>query len=158
MNHEAFEGSLDICERHAERLRWAMGTLKHRFPVAPEDLADFTPMDLAVVDQFVIRFSKLQDAMGARLLPGVLELTQEPGEFPAFIDKLNRLEKIGAIRSAAQWLRFREMRNQFSHDYPDDPEIQASLLNKAFTLGEELLAALEHVKSFSSHYRMPPQG
>ena len=94
--------------------------------------------------------------MGARLLPGVLDLTQEPGEFPAFIDKLNRLEKIGAIRSAAQWLRFREMRNQFAHDYPDDPKIQASLLNKAFTLGEALLAALEHVKAFSEQYRAPP--
>ena len=34
----------------------------------------------------------------------------------------------------SQWLQLREMRNQFSHEYPDDPEIQASLLNKAFAL------------------------
>ncbi|MBE0490213.1 MAG: hypothetical protein IBX53_14155 [Halomonas sp.] len=50
-----------------------------------------------MVDQFIMRFSKLQNAIGAKLLPSVLELTKEPGDYPAFIDKLNRLEKIGAI-------------------------------------------------------------
>ncbi|PXX95628.1 hypothetical protein [Halomonas sp. LBP4] len=153
MNHDVFEGSLEICERHAERLRWAMGTLEHRFPLSPSTLSELTPLDLAVVDQFIVRFSKLQDAMGTKLLPGVLELTQEQGELLTFIDKLNRLEKIGAIASASDWLRLREMRNQFSHDYPDDPEIQASLLNKAFTLAGDLLETLEHVKTFASPYR-----
>ena len=93
-------------------------------------------MDLAVCDQFITRFSKLQDTMEMKLFPAVLELTRESGELSAFIDKLNRLEKIGAIGSAQQWLTLREMRNQFAHDYPEDPEIQASLLNRAFDLAE----------------------
>jgi len=46
-----------------------------------------------VLDQFSTRFGKLQDLMGAKLFPGVLELTKEPGELKAFIDKLYRLEK-----------------------------------------------------------------
>ncbi|QJQ99858.1 hypothetical protein [Halomonas sp. PGE1] len=148
----AFEGTLDICERHAERLRWAMSTLGDKFPLSPPDLGGLSDIDLAVVDQFIMRFSKLQDAMGAKLLPDVLELTKEPGEFPAFIDKVNRLEKIGAIPSAFQWLQLREMRNQFSHEYPDDPDIQASLLNKAFRLASALLDTLEHIKAFSAPY------
>lgn len=155
MSEIAFEGSLNICERHAKRLRWAMATLEAKFPLTPKDIPELSPMDLAVVDQFVIRFSKLQDAMGAKLLPGVLELTQEHGELTTFIDKLQRLEKIGAIDSAAQWLRLREMRNQFAHDYPDDPEIQASLLNKAFELAHQLVETLEHVKAFTAPYRAP---
>ncbi|GAA3535883.1 hypothetical protein [Zobellella aerophila] len=56
--------------------------------------------------------------MGAKLLPGILELTKEQGALATFIDKLNRLEKIGALSSAEQWLELREMRNQFAHDYP----------------------------------------
>ncbi len=90
--------------------------------------------------------------MGARLFTALLDLLQEPGELDAFIDKLNRLEKLGAISSALLWQRFREMRNQFAHDYPDDPEIQASLLNKGFELAEDLLVSLADVEAFAERY------
>jgi hypothetical protein len=149
---EVFQAHLETCERHAERLAWAMNTLANLFPLSPEALSRLTAIDLAVMDQFVVRYSKLQDAMGAKLLPAVLELTQEQGEMRTFVDKLNRLEKIGALSSADKWQEFREMRNQFAHDYPDDPEIQASLLNKAYQLAEGLLKALDEVKAFSEPY------
>ena len=90
--------------------------------------------------------------MGAKLLPAVIELTHEEGELTTFIDKLNRLEKIGALNSVEQWLKLREMRNQFAHDYPNDPEIQASLLNKAFDLAAQLLATLDQVIVFAGKY------
>lgn len=152
MNEQVFVSNLDMCQRHADRMAWAMTTLVNLRPLSPEKLASVTAIDLAVLDQFVIRFTKLQDAMGARLLPSLLELTQEPGSLNTFIDKLNRLEKIGAIESAERWQKFREMRNQFAHDYPDDPAIQASLLNKGFDLAEALLSELETIKTFAGPY------
>jgi len=112
-----------------------------------------TDIEQAIFDQFTVRFSKLQDIMGAKLLPAVLELTHEEGELRAFIEKLNRLEKISALSSVEQWLRLREMRNQFAHDCPDDLEIQASLLNKAFDMEDYLLDALERVIQFSAKYQ-----
>lgn len=148
----AYRGALDICTTHAEHLSWAMTELKHHFPLTPERLEQLSPLDRAIFDQFMVRFSKLQDAMGARLLPAVLELTREQGELNAFIDKLNRLEKIGAIESANEWLQLREMRNQFAHDYLEEPEIQATLLNKAFSLGERMLVILRGVHNFAERY------
>jgi hypothetical protein len=127
MTLDAYTGAREICEIHARRFRWAMTRLQPLRPLTPEKLAALNPLDLAVCDQFVTRFGKLQDTMGAKLLPAILELTKEQGNLAAFIDKLNRLEKIGAIPSAAQWLKWREMRNQFAHEYPEDPLIQASL-------------------------------
>lgn len=59
---------------------------------------------------------------------------------------------MGAITSVDQWLKLREMRNQFSHDYPDDPEIQAALLNKSFIMAEQLLSSLDVVLLFSKKY------
>jgi hypothetical protein len=129
-----------------------MTTLEPLRPLTPEKLATFSPVDLAVCDQFATRFAKLQDTMGAKLLPAILDLTEEHGDLAAFMDKLDRLEKIGAIPSAEQWLKLREMRNQFAHDYPDDPEVQASLLNKALDLAEELLQVLDHVTEFAKRY------
>lgn len=127
--------------------------LRPRFPLAPADLAGLGNEDYAVIDQFIRRFSKLQDAIGTRLFASVLDLLQEPGDLDAFIDKLNRLEKLGAIRAASSWQQFREMRNQFAHDYPDDPEIQVGLLNKGFELAESLLDSLADVEAFAKRYQ-----
>lgn len=135
--------------RHAARLRWAIDTLATHTPFDPRSFAALTPVELAVCDQFIIRFSKLQDAMGTRLLPALLELAGELGEMPTFIDKLNRLEKIGAIRSAQEWHELRHMRNQFAHDYPDDPALQASLFNRALELANALLEILESADAFA---------
>ncbi|MES9902191.1 MAG: hypothetical protein ABW168_05845 [Sedimenticola sp.] len=79
-------------------------------------------------------------------------MTKEQGDLDAFVDKLNRLEKLGAIPSAHAWLILREMRNAFSHDYSDDPEIQAAFLNKAFALAGELIAILNGLKRFANRY------
>lgn len=152
MNKAVLQGIVDICLMHADRLRWSMQQLAGKKPFTAARLAQLTDIELAIFDQFIVRFSKLQDVMGAKLLPAIIELTHEEGELSTFIDKLNRLEKIGALRSVEQWLKFREMRNQFAHDYPDDPEIQSSLLNKAFGMADELLHSLEHAMSFSAKY------
>jgi hypothetical protein len=152
MKKAVFDGIVDICQTHAQRLRWAMEQLAQKKPLTAQALQKLTDVELAVCDQFIVRFSKLQDAMGAKLLPAVIELTHEEGELTTFIDKLNRLEKIGALTSVDQWLKLREMRNQFAHDYPNDPEIQASLLNKAFDMAEQLLTILDQVVVFSKKY------
>lgn len=153
MNKDIFVSIVDTCQSHAARLSWAMSRLSVLLPFNPEKLKNLSEVDLAVFDQFIVRYSKLQDAMGSNLLPAVLELTHEVGDLETFIDKLNRLEKIGALDSAEHWLKLREMRNQFAHDYPEDPEIQASLLNKAFDLAEDLLNVLERVIEFSKKYQ-----
>lgn len=143
---------LEVCTLHAERLRWAMGKLSPLLPFTEDKIQQLTDEDLAVLDQFIVRFSKLQDAMGAKLFPTVLELTYEQGQLSTFIDKLNRLEKIGAIDSASYWLELREMRNLFAHDYPNDAAVQASILNKAFDMAKGLLGILVQVIEFAARY------
>lgn len=143
---------LKNCERHADRLRWAMESLRPHLPFTATTLPLLTDVEVAILDQVLTRFSKLQDTMGAKLFPEVLEITKEQGELATFIDKLHRLEKIGAVASADEWLLLREMRNAFSHEYPDDPEMQAALLNKAFKLAVKLLEVLDSVQLFLKKY------
>jgi hypothetical protein len=71
----------------------------------------------------VFRFGRLQDAIGTRLLPAMLQLTQEWRDNEPFIDKLNRAEKLGMLPSAEQWQLLRELRNQSAHEYPAQPEL-----------------------------------
>ena len=144
--------TLNICKRHAERLLWATTQLSRYFPLTESQLIDLTEEKLAILDQFVLRFTKLQDLMGTKLFPSVLEITKESGHLATFLDKLNRLEKIGAISSVQQWLILREMRNQFFHDYPDDPALQVVILNKAYLLVEDLLSILNQIETFAHPY------
>lgn len=148
----SYLGTLEICHRHAQLLDWSKDQLAPLLPFDADKLDALKPVELAVLDQFSVRFAKLQDAMGARLFPMILELTKEPGELNTFIDKLNRLEKIGAIESVDVWLELREIRNTFAHDYPQDPDERAALLNQAFAAAEQLLQALQHAEQFASRY------
>ncbi len=147
-----YKAALEVCKRHADRLSWAMARLRLKFPLTAAKLRELDDIELAILDQFSTRFAKLQDAMGANLFPAILELTKEQGNLVAFLDKLNQLEKIGAISSAERWLLLREMRNQFSHDYPDDPVFQSAMLNKAYELANDLLAVLDRIESFAKNY------
>ncbi len=144
--------TLWICDRHALRLRWVMAETESLYPLTGPGFDTLSPQEVAYLDQFSTRFGKLQDAMGAKLFPQILELVSEQGTLVAFIDKLNRLEKIGAVDSADQWLLLREMRNAFAHDYPEDSELNAATLNRAMPMAEELLSVYDKVKAFALKY------
>lgn len=152
MSTNVFLLVLAQCETHAHRMQWAKQALAPVFPLNAFRLREMADAQVAIADQFVGRFAKLQDAMGAKLLPLVLELTKEQGDLEAYLDKLNRLEKIGALPSVDEWLELREMRNAFAHDYPEDSELQAAILNRAFVAADRLIEILHHVKKFGARY------
>ena len=152
--NSTYPSILALCQLHAARLIWAREQLA--FPLNSQRLHQLDNTQLAILDQFSTRFAKLQDAMGSQLFPAVLELVKEPQQNQTFIDKLHRLEKIGAIPTAEQWLLLREMRNQFAHDYPDDPELQTATLNHAAELTDTLLNTLHHIEHFAAQYTAIP--
>lgn len=95
-----FRGIVDVCLVHETRLRWSILQFTEHKPFTAKSVSRLADTELAIFDQFTVRFSKPQDVMGVKLLPAALELTHEKGELGAFIDKLNGLEKIGALSSA----------------------------------------------------------
>jgi hypothetical protein len=136
------------CERHNKHLTWALGKMANTIPLTGAHFNSLSEESLAILEMFASRFTKLQDALGNKVLPAILELTQEPGEYPSFIDKLQRLEKIGAIPCSADWQQFRKIRNQFVHDYPDDADLNAANVNAAYEQAIKLQQVFEHIKKF----------
>ena len=70
MTAASYSGILNVCTRHAERMEWAMQMMSDRLPLTPDKLSALPEMDLAILDQFSTRFSKLQNAMGGQVVPG----------------------------------------------------------------------------------------
>ena len=95
--------------------------------------------DRRLPDQFAYRYTRLQDDMGARLMPAILRaLGEEVATMPA-IDRLNRLEQLAWLPSAEEWTDLRRIRNEFVHDYPETPQERLERLQLALASARSLL-------------------
>lgn len=91
------------------------------------------------LDAFVSRFGRLQDTVGDKLLPALLNAMAEKTG-PA-IDNLDKAEKLGLIESADVWMEMRRLRNQMVHEYIEDLAVLASALRSGHAFVPALVAA-----------------
>lgn len=134
------------CERNLYHMRHALTSMAHILPMTGDQFESLNDEQVQIIDQFILRFTKLQDAMGSRLLPAILQYLQEPYEERPMLDKLNRLEKLGYLQSAEAWQYIRNTRNKFAHDYPDDCEKNAALINLACEAAEAMYHILSGIE------------
>lgn len=122
--NEGLKQTFETIAIHLKRMEFAKSKVEPFIPLNRDNYYSLTDETIGFLDQYIFRFSKLQDTMGARLFPLTLEALAEPMNDKAFIDVLNRLEKLGVIRSAFDWIQLRKIRNDIAHEYP------ASLLER----------------------------
>ena len=134
------------CERNAYHLCQALILLDPIMPMTGERYTQLADDQVRVMDQFILRFTKLQDAMGNHLFPSILAYLQEPYEDRPMLDKLNQLEKLGYITSTEAWQSIRYTRNKFTHDYPDDAEKNAALINVSSEAAELMCFILTSIE------------
>lgn len=91
------------------------------------------------VDAFVARFGRLQDTLGDKLLPRLLQWLAEPVG-PA-IDNIAKAERLGLIGSGEQWVEARQLRNFMVHEYVRDPAVPAAALQRGHETVPLLLEA-----------------
>ena len=120
------------CELHQKRIEHALNKLKKFMPLTPQNYKTLDNEQVEALDQFLFRFAKLQDTIGQRLFPGVLEILEEPVKERSFLDRLNRLEQLKIIESKEQWLNLRNMRNILAHEYENDPQGMSEALNLVY--------------------------
>lgn len=132
------------CRIHASRLGIAMAAVAGLMPLDADTIDGLGDQDSAWLDQFLYRFSKLQDAMGERLFVDGLLLLGEDFRDKPFIDALNRLEALALIPGRAWWQEVRELRNQVAHEYPDRRDEQAAATNAIYVEGARVLQVLDN--------------
>ena len=120
---------INECDKHIKRMNSAYKKIAPILPLDVEKYIVLSEDDIEHIDQYLFRFAKLQDAIGKRLFKAILLLLEEDIEDLAFIDLLNRLEKLNIIESTEQWLTLRKIRNTLSHTYEDEPEEMSIAIN-----------------------------
>lgn len=142
--------ALLLCSIHHERMSYAHSRVSKNFPLNLESYANLKKEDYSFFDQLIFRFSKLQDAMGEKLFPALLENLGEETKGKPFIDLLNKMEELGLLDDSNNWLLLRETRNVVIHEYPfitEEVIDGLNLLNKHYFLIVEIW---EKLKTYSS--------
>lgn len=121
--------TLAICDLHYQRMKFAFNNTEKHFPLTETGFGNLTQMELALFDQLVYRFSKLQDSMGSRLFKQLLEALEEDISGAPFIDILQRMEKLNLMDNTRDWLKLRQIRNNVTHEYPFFKEVLIEELN-----------------------------
>lgn len=123
----------------------ALEKLKPYLPVASSHLDERDVVEH--IDQMIFRFTKIQDSMGRRLIPLIVEVLEADTSEMTFIDKLNRIEKIGLIE-LGEWNAYRKIRNDLAHSYPEAKEELIEAINEAAAVVGKLEAAYLKMRRF----------
>ena len=139
------QSAMHECAKHHKWLQeaWADAVA---IPALQGDSPDeLTGTEMRILDQLVFRFGRLQDAMGTRFLPFLLQYFPEWREHEPFLDTLNRAEKWDMIPSANQWVELRKLRNQTAHEYPEQPAWVMTNLRNLVANTPQLLEIHNHM-------------
>lgn len=120
------------CDSHIEKLNRGRRLLSEFFPLDLRTFTDINDEQIEHIDQFIYRFTRLQDSMGKRLFPSIISYFDNDITSRSFLDILARLEQLGIISNDMDWQFFRNLRNNLSHDYPDSTKIMVETLNLLF--------------------------
>lgn len=143
------------CERHVYYILNALSSISAFRPLTGESIDLLTDEQVQDIDQFILRYTKLQDTMGSRLFTSILNYLYEPADNCPMLDILHRLEKLGLIDSTEMWQAARIVRNRFAHDYANDSEKNAAQLNMAFASTLDLYNMLNAIRTwFRNAYPM----
>ncbi len=116
----------------------------------PSVFSTLKPEQRAILEAYLKRFSSMQDYLGAKVFPIVLDIAGIGSQ--KMSEVLYQVEKEQIIDSLEEWILLREIRNELEHEYPD--ELQEALDDLRFCI--ESFSKLEqyylNVLSFAKRF------
>jgi len=123
------DSAINENDKHLQRIKRCKSLLANFFPLTVKEFQNLSEEQIEHIDQFVYRFTKLQDSMGIRLLPSIYAWFENDSRVKPFLDILNRLEQLEIIENVTTWQFFRNLRNNLAHDYPESLDQTVETLN-----------------------------
>ncbi len=82
-----------------------------------------------------------------KLLPRLLACAGEA--IGSAIDNLNRADRLGWVERPQEWIGLRQLRNKLVHEYMEDAEEFAAILNDVPRLSEGLIEAVARIRRYA---------
>jgi len=141
----------DILEKinlHKKRLKLALAEIEQWDDLDSDIFEDFEK--IKTVDTFIYRFIKLQDIMGEKLFKAFLNKIGEYKNSMSLLDILDKLEKFEIIDNANRWMQYRKLRNQLTHEYPNNEDDIIDGIKIAITSFVEIEIILDNITDYLS--------
>lgn len=135
------------CEKHLLRMEQAYSEIKSILPLSHHQYSNLQDEEVKNIDQFLFRFSKMQDTIGDKIFKIILQDYNPDFQKLSFLDFLHELEKREIITSAQDWIILRKVRNNIAHQYDDEPEEMSQAINDVFAQFITLKQILEKLKN-----------
>jgi predicted nucleotidyltransferase len=132
------EKILKECDKHLQRINEAYSDMSTFMPLTAAKYENLSKDDVQAIDQYLFRFSKLQDSMGEKLFRVLLGRFEENADKLSFLDVVNKLEKYAAMDITNEWHDLRQIRNQLAHEYEDDAIEMANIINLIYAKKEAI--------------------
>jgi len=116
-------------------------------PLDTNSYRSISEIQMSFIDQMIFRFSKLQDSLGEKIFPAILELLGEEPKRLTFIDKLNRLEELGLLYKD-EWMYLRKIRNGIAHEYSFNQDEVVDSINLIFKKVDKLLKIYQNILDY----------
>lgn len=114
---------------------------------AVENYERLTVQQKALFEAYLKRFSSLQDYMGAKVFPLIMEMAGiATGKMSEILVAVEREEIIDSLQ---EWIELREIRNALEHDYPEALEQALQELQQCVAGYEKLTRYVSNVIQFS---------
>jgi hypothetical protein len=104
--------------------------LVHKNIYKPDVFNALSIQEKAFLDAYLKRFSSMQDFLGAKIFPLLLDTAGITNN--SMSETISLIEKEGIIDSLSNWIEIRQARNALEHDYPE--KINDALSNLKFCI------------------------
>ena len=138
---------LEQCEKHLKRMEDAYSHVKKVLPISHHQYEKLDDETVKNIDQFLFRFSKLQDTIGDKIFKTILAQYNPEFEKLTYIDFLNELEKKEIIPSVNDWQILRKVRNNIAHQYDDEAEEMSKAINDIFAQFDTIKTIYKNIKN-----------
>ena len=131
---------------HKNRLQLALKEIGEWDSINSDIFEDFEK--IKVVDTFIYRFIKLQDIIGEKLFKTFLNDIGEYKDNMSLLDVLDKLEKFEIVESANKWIEYRKLRNQLTHEYPNNEDEIIDGIKIAIDVYYEIEVVLDNIYKY----------
>jgi predicted nucleotidyltransferase len=140
------------CDKHLQRIEEAYSDIENILPLTVQKYKNLSKEEVRDIDQYLYRFSKLQDTLGQKIFKLIIEIYLPSEEAIPFLDTLNKLEKLEFLHSTKEWINLRNKRNKIAHQYDDEPEEMTQAINDILNQKNILKSIYVHIKQKSQTY------
>ncbi|MFK7780591.1 MAG: nucleotidyltransferase domain-containing protein [Candidatus Gracilibacteria bacterium] len=137
------------CDKHLQRIEEAYSDIKSSLPLSVEKYKILSKDEVQDIDQYLYRFSKLQDKLGQKIFRVVLSMYEPSFENIPFLDLLHKLEKLDFLENTKEWINLRDKRNKIAHQYDDEAYEMTQAINDIFNQKDILKAVYVKFKKQS---------